>query len=92
MTWEDDLRRALRTKQPAPDFTERVLARVPTRRRPHWAWAAVAASLFTLVSGAGWREYQGLKAKRNLMTALDIAASKLDQARDRVLNERTKHD
>ena len=60
--FEDQLRRALERRDPSPDFTARVLARVDPQRQPRpqsarwfdwraWAAAAVAASLLAAATG-----------------------------------------
>jgi hypothetical protein len=87
---EDELRSALRRREPSPDFTERVLARVaavPVRRAPQpWArWmAAVAAALLLAAGSLEYREYQGERAKSQVLLAVRIAGSKLNKAQKRV--------
>jgi hypothetical protein len=67
---EQELRRALAREIPPRDFT------IP-RRRPQWrAWAAAAAAVLMLGTGFGYREYRGREARRQLMLAFEIAASK----------------
>ncbi len=95
---DDELRRALGREDPGPEFTARVLARAaaapPARRRVWWfpnlRWAAAAAAACVLIVTAGveYREWQvrvqGETAKRELVRALHIAGTKLNQARDKV--------
>ena len=95
--FEEDLRRALRRTEPSADFTARVLARAGEGRsqgRRGWIAAAVAACVLTVVGGYGYREYEGRKAKRDLMVALEIASTKLSVAQAKVmhLNRRTIHE
>ena len=56
MNLEDELRSALRRREPSPDFTERVLARVaaaPVRRasQPWVRWVAAIAAALLLAAG-----------------------------------------
>ena len=90
MNLEDELRSALRREEPSPDFTARVLARVsaaPARpaRRPWTPWlAALAASLLLSAGVLEYRQYQGERAKSQVMLAMRIAASKLNKAQKKV--------
>jgi negative regulator of sigma E activity len=90
MNLEDELRSALRRHEPSPDFTARVLARVaaaPMRQAPRpWVrWvAALAAALLLAVGGLGYRQYQGERAKSQMLLAMRIAASKLNKAQKKV--------
>jgi hypothetical protein len=90
---EDELRSALRRRQPPPDFAERVLARVaagPVRPAPRvsqpWVrWvAAMAAALLLAVGALEYRHYRGERAKDQLLLAVRIAGSKLNKAQKRV--------
>jgi len=91
---EDELRSALRRREPSPDFTERVLARVaaaPVRRasqpwrQPRFRWvAAIAAALLLAVGGLEYRHYQGERAKDQVLLAVRIAGSKLNKAQKKV--------
>jgi hypothetical protein len=98
MNFEDELRSALRRRDPSPDFTERALARVsaqPVRRgrqpfsrpfsqpRARWA-AAIAAALLLAVGGLEYRHYQGERAKDQVLLAVRIAGSKLNKAHKKV--------
>jgi hypothetical protein len=90
---EDELRSALRRREPSPDFTERVLARVsaaPVRRATRvsqpWApWAAaIAAALLLTVGGLEYRHYEGERAKNQVLLAVRIAGRKLNRAQKKV--------
>jgi negative regulator of sigma E activity len=87
---EQDLREALRPVEPAPEFTNRLLAKIATarrgaasNRRPWLRQMAVAASL-VLALGLGWRTYQqrerALQAHAELLKALAITSRSLDHA------------
>jgi len=94
---EDELRSALRRREPSPDFTERVLARVssaPVRRAPRvsqpwqlprFRWvAAMAAALVLAAGGLEYRHYRGERAKDQVLLAVRIAGSKLNKAHKKV--------
>ena len=85
MDLERELRSALRRKEPATGFAERVIekaqrggGRQPRLRR--WAPLLVAASLVSGVFGVvRYEEYRkGERAKEQLMLALRITAKTLD--------------
>ena len=88
---DDDLRFALRRKEPPPGFADRVLARLPVTlpaRRPSrvWRWAAAAAACVLLAAG-GDQYYQyrrGMEAKRQLLLALEITQEKLELVESRL--------
>jgi negative regulator of sigma E activity len=90
MNLEDEIRSALRRKEPSPEFTERVLARAygaPVRRAPRpWArWVAAMAASVLLAAGAiGYREYRGERARSQVLLALRIAGGKLNKAQKKV--------
>ncbi|MBI1790466.1 MAG: hypothetical protein HYR60_23275 [Acidobacteria bacterium] len=95
--FEDQLRSALRRKQPPAGFEDRVMSRVGPRRSLtgwRWATAAIAASLMLSVGGYGYRQYQGYRAKQQLMLALEITGSKLALAERRIdqLSQRSFHE
>lgn len=92
--FENDLRAALRREEPPADFTGRVMAQVRPPRKTGWIAVAAAACLLTGIGGFGYREYQGRKAKREVLLALHIAGSKLNIAQQKVfdLNRKTIHD
>ena len=94
--FEDDLRSALRREEPPGGFAGRVLARTRPRmapRRTGWI-AAIAACLLLSVGGFEYRQYEGRKAKQELLLALDIAGSKLSMAQKKIsdLSQRSIHE
>jgi hypothetical protein len=95
--FEHDLRSALRREQPPAGFTERVLARTGVKtapRRTGWMAAAIAACLLLSIGGFEYRQYQGRKAKNELLLALEITGSKLNLAGQKIsdLSRRTMHE
>jgi hypothetical protein len=90
MNLDDELRSALRRREPSPDFTERVLARVaaaPARRgRQPWVrWiGAAAAALLLTAGGLEYRHYEGERAKSQVLLAVRIAGGKLNKAQKKV--------
>ena len=88
MDWlEQELKRALERKEPAPEFAARVSSAarrgpsLPARR-----WFAIAASLVVLAGGGlGYRQYEGIQAKNRVMLAVRIAAGKLNSVQTHVL-------
>jgi hypothetical protein len=91
---EDELRQALRRREPPAGFAERVLARArqPEKRRPllfHWRWLAAAAALVVLAAGLHLFEerrhrLEGERAKEQVMLALRVTGSKLRLAQHRL--------
>jgi hypothetical protein len=95
--FEDELRSALRRQEPPAGFADRVLARARPRgapRRSGWVAAAIAACLLLSMGGFEYRQYEGRKAKRELLLALEIAGSKLSFAQEKIshLSQRTIHE
>ena len=95
--FEDELRSALRRQEPPVGFVDRVLARARPKgaaRYRIWAAAAIAAGLLLSVGGFEYRQYEGRKAKRELLLALEIAGSKLCIAQETIshLSQRTIHE
>jgi hypothetical protein len=95
--FEDELRSALQREDPAPGFAARVLARTRSNRAPRrtgWVAAAIAACVLLSVSGFEYRQYEGRKAKRELLLALEIAGGKLNIAQKKIsnLSQRTIHE
>jgi hypothetical protein len=90
MNLDEELKLALARREPPPDFTKRVLARVaaqparPVLRPMRWV-AALAASLLLAAGTLEYRHYQGERAKAQVMLAMRIAASKLSKAQKKVL-------
>lgn len=80
---EQELREALRRKQPPAGFERRVVERAALSRRSRehrWRWipAAVVACLLISVGSAYWqRQRQAERAKEQLMQALQITGQKL---------------
>jgi hypothetical protein len=104
---EDELRRALKRKQPSGGFTERVLALAAdstshgswfylfARRNLRWALAG-GMCLLLVAAGLGylhWHEQQlrGEKAKAQLLQALRITADKLEIAQVKVQQHGIRH-
>ena len=84
---EKDLRTALARREPPAGFTDRVMARVPDRRRParewHRSWLAAAAAAVFAIAGAGaWEQHrkqvEGERAKQELIYALTVASGTLE--------------
>jgi hypothetical protein len=87
---DNELKAALRRKEPPEGFTERVLAAIdrddaaaarPPRRR--WRYAAAAAVLVATM--AGGEAYRIVRAKQQMLTALHITSAKLRDARNHVM-------
>ena len=95
--FEDELRSALRRQDPPAGFAHQVLARTrPAGAARHRSWvaAAIAAGLLLSLGGFEYRQYEGRKAKRELLLALEIAGSKLSIAQEKIsrLSQRTIHE
>jgi len=94
MDWEEELKQALKRKEPSPDFAGRVVQAVAAgrvvveiRRPSHVVprWLPVAAAVLVIAGGgAAYREYQGRVAKEQVMTAMRITAGKLNRIQTRV--------
>lgn len=94
MNLDDELRAALQRRDPSPDFTNRVLARVaaesarPASRTGSQKWtrwvAAMAASLLLAAGTLEVRHYRGERAKAQVLLALRITATKLNKAQKKV--------
>ena len=86
---DNELKAALRRKEPPEGFTERVMAAIdragvaaePPRRR--WRYAAAAAMLVAVL--AGGEAYRVVRAKQQMLTALHITSAKLRDARNHVM-------
>ncbi|HLY17468.1 MAG TPA: hypothetical protein VKR61_09595 [Bryobacteraceae bacterium] len=99
MNLDDELKSALRRHEPPPDFTARVLARVSagpartaplaglsstlTRKSTRWV-AAIAATLLLAAGALEYRQYEGERAKSQVLLAMRITASKLNKAQKKV--------
>jgi hypothetical protein len=95
--FEEELRSVLQRKDPPAGFADRVLARARPKgaiRHRSWVAAAIAASLLLSLGGFEYRQYEGRKAKRELVLALEIAGSKLSIAQAKIshLSQRTIHE
>ncbi len=95
--FEDEMRSALRRQEPLAGFADRVLARTKSKGAPRvrsWVAAAIAAGLLLSLGGFEYRQYEGRKAKRELLLALEIAGSKLSIAQEKIsrLSQRTIHE
>jgi uncharacterized protein HemX len=84
--FEDELRSALRREEPPSGFAARVMTRTGAQapRRKGWLAAAIAACLLLSMGGFEYRQYQGRKAKQELLLALEIASGKLNMAQKKV--------
>ena len=92
-SFEEKLTEALSRKDPPPGFVARVVAQVEQQKRPSrwfsWHWLAPVTVALVLMGGFSlYREHQrrvkGEEAKEQLLFAMQIAASKLYQARQKV--------
>lgn len=95
--FEDDLRFALRREEPPAGFAGRVLARAKSSgpaRHSNWAAAAIAAGCLVSMGGFTYHQYEGRKAKRELLLALEITGSKLSSVQKKIsdLSQRTIHE
>ena len=95
--FEEELRRALKRREPAADFTARVMARAAAedakRNSGFWfSWrlglATAAVAVLTLSGGVVYQQHErslrGLAAKRQLLIAIRITGTKLQQVQERV--------
>jgi hypothetical protein len=94
---ESELKSALRRRDPPEGFADRVMTRVPARRRQRWSHSrlAIAAAAMIAVIGGGFYEQQkadrvrreGERAKAELVVALEIASEKLQYTKAKVLKK-----
>lgn len=91
--FEDELRAALRVKQPSAGLARGVLGRIETiprsKTRSRMLAGALASCILLAVAGPWYAAYQrkqaqGRAAKAQLMVALRVAASKLNIAQRKV--------
>jgi len=92
--FEDDLKQHLVRREPPPDFTAKVMARVAASRRPRRSLAAgwlaigsLAASM--VIGGYYWREQRvdrsrAEQARDDIVRALEITNAKIEVARQAV--------
>lgn len=93
MPFEEELRKAMVRREPAPDFTARVLAQCrpkPSKWAAIWQRLLPVAAAFLLIAGGTvyqqhQREMRGVAAKRQLLLAMHIAGWKLHDARQHVM-------
>jgi hypothetical protein len=95
MNMEDQLREALKRRDPSLGFAERVAARAQSGRRAdplprfRWLWPASAVALAAVVmfpTASLWqREQREERAGRQAVLALRIASERLNQTRTKVL-------
>src|SRR5215470_10603164 len=86
MDWlEQELKKSLARKEPSPDFDARVRRRMVRTmprlmQRPIQRWAAAAAAVIVIAGGAGlYRRHQEEQAKEQVMLAIRLVGSKLNQ-------------
>lgn len=104
MNLEDELRSALRRKEPSPGFAERVAAlavaqpndAVESRRTP---WRAIAAAVTMTAFLGGWAAREaamqraaGERARNEVLTALRITSEKLRTAQEHVKHIGTENE
>lgn len=106
MSFEDDLKHALRRQEPPAGFAERVMDRLPSSppvavpaRRNWWRgreWA-VAASVTLLTLGGTYelhraeqRKAEAMQAQKELAYALEVTSSKLTLTKS-LLNKRLEN-
>jgi hypothetical protein len=81
---EQDLRNALRRREPPPGFADRVRARLP-RKRVYPRWLALAAMLLIAIAGLSVREREkrnaAERARADFVKALEITTSTLETTR-----------
>jgi len=81
MDWlDDELKRAFERQEPPPDFAARTIARAQRRKGiglPRWAMTA-AAALLIAAAGYGYRWHRGEAAKREVLLAFRITATKVN--------------
>lgn len=94
--FEAELKRALALREPSEDFSARVLQQAQVRqttvfrlRRRMFTFALAAALLLATCGGIAYQRHEravrGQAAKEKLLVALQIAGSKLHQARQQVM-------
>ena len=88
MNLDEELKLALRRKEPPPGFRERVLA-ATKRPRQTWHRPLAAAALLALVIGGTTARYieqrrEGERAKEQVLQALRITSQKLRDTREHI--------
>ena len=93
--FDDELREALRRRQPPEYFSEKVLARVRQQSSPRprsyfraWIAAAAAAVMLVMLGLPAYREHtrrvEGERAKEQVMQALRMTGATLRSVQERV--------
>jgi hypothetical protein len=92
---ENELKSKFRRREAPEGFADRVMSRLPERKRQvrFHSWVAAAAAAMIAVLGGGLYEHQkaeriqreGERAKAELVLALEIASEKLQHTRAKVL-------
>ena len=91
MSLENELKEALRRKQPPAGFTDRVMERLVEDRRPRLSYRAIAATLLLTAVLGGWsaltiaERREGERAREELLLALRITSEKLQTAQNHVV-------
>lgn len=87
---EEKLKQALQRRDPSPDFSARVMARIAEEKERRaespwwrtWLTPAAALALLLLVAGAGYHQHtqrqRALEARDQLLQALQITGTKLN--------------
>jgi len=85
---DNELKAAMRRKEPPPGFTERVLAAIDrdgvAARPPRRRWRAVAAAALLLAIVGGGEAVRIVRAKQQMLAALHITGAKLHGARNHI--------
>ena len=89
MNLEDELKLALRRKQPPPGFRQRVLAATQRPRRTYAYRSIAAAVLLTAILGGTTAHYveqrrEGERAKEQVLEALRITSHTLRDTREHI--------
>jgi len=92
MNLDDELRSAMRREDPPLGFTQRVIARAqskpvqkPAMFRMIWAAGLAAMMVVGFTAASEYRQVKAERAASQAVTALRIAAAKLNMTRDKVL-------
>jgi hypothetical protein len=96
--FEDELRNALARREPPAGFADRVMERIPDRRRPgrfSRQWMSAAAAALIAVLGAGSWEYtkarshrlEAERARAELIQALELTSARLQATRVKLLEK-----
>jgi len=85
---EQELKEALNRKDPSPDFAERVRWNLHVQKHKpshglQW-WLAATAAVIVTASGVGYRQYEGHRAKEQVMLAMRITGAQMSHIQERV--------